>query len=385
MSFYARWQPLHDEDQLTALAFGFLRHAPVSLALEPWLSRVLDRPVTAEPLRPSAVWPLFPSVLEGSTATEPELVFDANDAVGPLTVVVEVKLEIGMQTIGQLSREVVDVTTHTGAARIALITVDPDPGNSTSVSNAEEQVRERVRAHSGEVEAQIYHSSFAELGQVIAAAGKQNTDWKPYADDVTHQLRNAELLGYQGAAMLDDLEPLTLGGVVEAYNRIVAAARNFYLELHQHNGFRANRLEPDLGPGDSPGPRMLRDGRTDRLTRPAASFHSRVILGVYRHPDLDQRSRLFVAFDLSPRDSSGIELLAGRWDYESDNLAANATTFSTALTRETRLADPHAQLQFRAWAGVSRWNYDRRRWQPGRPTEDLDWTIDRMTTASKFA
>ena len=381
MSFYSRWQPLLDEDQHTALVFGFFRHAPVSIALEPWLCLVLGRSVTAEPLQPRSSWPLLPSIIEGSTATEPELVFDANDASGPLKVVVEVKPGIGMQTVEQLSREIIDVATVTGATRVVLVAVDADLGASASTSDWQRQVIDRVHTHGLAVDVWIHPSPFSLIGEVIAAAGKQNPDWKPYADDVTAQLKRKGLLNYQGAPMLDDLETLTLGDAVEAFNRITAAVRQFYLQLHQHGAFVANRLQPDSGQGDSSSPRMLRDGRTDKLHRPQNSFTSKVILSVYRHPDLQASSRLFVAFDLIARTRSEIDMLAGRWDYQSDNLNANATTFATALSRETALAAAHPQFPFQMWAGLSRWTYDRRTWQPGSPDEDIDWAISHMAAA----
>ena len=65
MSFYSRWQPLVDEDRHTALVFGFFRHAPVADALEPWLERVIGRPLKATPLRPDSFWPNLRQWLRG--------------------------------------------------------------------------------------------------------------------------------------------------------------------------------------------------------------------------------------------------------------------------------------------------------------------------------
>jgi hypothetical protein len=50
VTFYSRWQPLVDEDRRTALVFGFLRNAPVTEAIEPWLGVVLGREVRVKPM-----------------------------------------------------------------------------------------------------------------------------------------------------------------------------------------------------------------------------------------------------------------------------------------------------------------------------------------------
>src|SRR4051794_30210440 len=107
MKYFSNWQPLLNEDRHTALLFGFLRHAPVSSALNPWLSDVLGRPAQAAPLGQSAFWPTFPSRVPGSLLTQPELVFDAHDGA-PITIVVEVKPGYAMLDLSQVAREVVD-------------------------------------------------------------------------------------------------------------------------------------------------------------------------------------------------------------------------------------------------------------------------------------
>jgi hypothetical protein len=73
VKFFATWQPLHNEDAHTALAFGFMRHAPTEEALAPWLAEVLGREVTPEPLEHENFWPTYGSVVESSQWTEPEI------------------------------------------------------------------------------------------------------------------------------------------------------------------------------------------------------------------------------------------------------------------------------------------------------------------------
>jgi hypothetical protein len=79
MIFLSNSQPLLNEDRHTALVFGFMRHAPTNLALNPWLSKVLGRSVEALPLRQHDFWPTLTSRVPGSVRTESELAFEADD------------------------------------------------------------------------------------------------------------------------------------------------------------------------------------------------------------------------------------------------------------------------------------------------------------------
>src|SRR6266849_8616996 len=189
MSFYSRWQTLIDEDRHTALVFGFFRHAPVSIALEPWLTQVLARPVRPQPLRPGSFWPVLPSIVAGWTSTEPELVFDASDDVGPLKVVVEVKPGSEMHTFEQISREVLDVATVTGASRIALVMIGADLGPPATTVDWPSRLAAEVLRRGLAVETETGYSSFALIGEIVAAAADANPDWKAYAEDVSAQLK----------------------------------------------------------------------------------------------------------------------------------------------------------------------------------------------------
>jgi len=124
MKYLSHWQRLDNEDKHTALLFGFLRHAPVESALNPWLTSILKRQVTAEPLEQSSFWPRLRSIVPGSLLTEPELVFQADDGKPlPLSVVIEVKPGHDMHYLDQVRREVVDVASARGARRIACVMV----------------------------------------------------------------------------------------------------------------------------------------------------------------------------------------------------------------------------------------------------------------------
>src|SRR4051812_25090075 len=123
MKLYSVWQPLNDEDQRTAMVFGFLRHAPAEHGLSAWLSGVLGREVTADPLEPEDFWPGYRSHMPECTSTQPELVFEAKDDDGPMHVVIEAKPGPGMHYEEQLVREAVDTAHEEPAQRIALVAV----------------------------------------------------------------------------------------------------------------------------------------------------------------------------------------------------------------------------------------------------------------------
>jgi hypothetical protein len=71
MTLYAIWQPLDNEDQRTALVFGFLRHAPPEHGLSPWLTDILGRRVTAKALEPEDFWPGYTSHMPHRTGVPP--------------------------------------------------------------------------------------------------------------------------------------------------------------------------------------------------------------------------------------------------------------------------------------------------------------------------
>ena len=347
MGFYSCWQPLADEDRHTALVFGFLRHAPVRLALGPWLSGVLGRSVAPEPLAPESFWPELPSIVDGQTVTIPELVFEATDERGPITVVIEVKPGSGVHTFEQISREVIDTANHHRSRRIAVVMVGADLAAPTETTAWLTRIQAEILTRSLAVEAEIAYSSFALLGEVIATAADRDPAWQSYADDVAAQLRRNGLLGYRGAPMLDDLvaNGLTLKSGVEAFNRIIASARLFFLQLHQESDFIASGIQPGLGGTAATSPRMVRDGGSDWIGQPEASFKTSVILSLYSHPDLGSQSRIFIGFDLIARDSSEIQVLAGRMDYTAgqpyDTRRLAAALSSTRIESTTEVALPY--------------------------------------------
>jgi len=375
VSFYSRWQPLVDEDRHTALVFGFLRHAPVELALNPWLSTVLERPVDAAPLEASSFWPSLPSVVAGSEWTEPELVFDADDG-RPLKIIIEVKPGHDMHHLSQLVREVIDVAAHSGTERAAIVMVGADLGRPASTTSWDAEIARAAAAAGVSLEAELRYSSFALLGKVIRRAGDTANDWRPYSTDVVAQLHRKGLLGYEGAPMLDDLEGLTRRNAVEAFNRVTKAARQFFLQLHSESAFLGSGLRPELGSGYV-APRMLRDGRSDTLTAKEEWFESRLFLSIYGHQELGENERAFVGFDLVNGVSDEIEIIVGRCEgYPTEGIYRLAEALAD---EQASIADP--RLRFEAKSGKAHWIYDRRPWLPDLASEDLVWVVSRAAAA----
>jgi hypothetical protein len=379
MGFYSQWQPLVDEDRHTALVFGFFRHAPVALGLAPWLSGVLGRPVAPHPLEPASFWPALPSTSDGQAMTVPELVFDATDSSGELKVVIEVKPGSDMHRLDQIRREALDAAERSGTARVVVVMVGADLAPPASTADWPAELAHAAASRRVAVEIETAYSSFALIGETIAAAGQTDDAWKPYADDVVAQLKRKGLLGYGGAPMLDDLEVLTLRNAVEAFNRIIASARQFHLQLHADSRFHTSGLQPDLGAPSYTSPRMLRDGRTDQIGQPEASFKTKVILSLYTHPDLNAQTRIFVAFDLIAHESSEIQLLAGRMTYTAGQ-PHDTRRLAAALISPR--ADPSTpDLPYIGETSSSTWRYDRRPWQPNRAADDITWALTRTAQA----
>jgi len=238
VKLYENWLPLDSEDAQTALVFGALRHLPVEHGLRPWLSTVLSRSVKAAPLEVEDFWPRLPSIVDGSTTTEPELVFEVNDGQ-PLLIVIENKPRHGGHTVEQISREAVDTAKQRGAARLALVMVGGDIGPPMDVTAWHAGTIARLQEYGlSDVEFELFYSSWAAIGRVLKDCAERQPTWARYIEDALAQLRFNALLGYNGAPVFDDLENMTVPSVVEGYNRAMLAARQFFLTLHGQSGFR---------------------------------------------------------------------------------------------------------------------------------------------------
>jgi len=374
VGFLTHWQPVRDENALTALVFGFLRHAPNASALDRWLTSTIRRPVSALSLERSSFWPSLSSIVDGSQFTEPELIVAADDGA-PLTIVIEVKPGYSMFDVDQLSREMIDVAHAMGTRRVALVMVGADLGPPLSSIGWEERIRREAEATLPfPIEVSLHYSSFAELGRVVENCGRDHSEWSAYAADVTAQLRRKGLMGYEGAPMFDDLEGLTVPNAVEVYNRTVLAARQFLLQLHGQQAFVDLNLKPPPGWNY----RMLRDDPSMTLTEDEIWFTTTVLLCQYDHDEFPVGTRAFVAFDLVGADGETADLLAGQVTCSTlDDLGAG--WFSAAI-RE-RIPDEDPPWSERSTFRSATWRFDRRPWHPGRPREDVTWTLARLEAA----
>jgi hypothetical protein len=147
MTFFSAWQPLDSEDSQTALVFGFLRHASVDDALQPWLTETLGRGVRLAALTIANFWPSYVSEGAGHARTVPELVFRAEDDNGEFVVVVEAKRMPADHDIAQLAREAVDAARATEATRLAVIMVGPDIGPPAEVEQWRTDIHARLEQH----------------------------------------------------------------------------------------------------------------------------------------------------------------------------------------------------------------------------------------------
>ena len=381
MKYLANWQPLLNEDRHTALLFGFMRHAPLASALNPWLSSVLDRPVEAASLSHGAFWPTFPSRVPGSLFTQPELVFDVHDGA-PLTVVVEVKPGFSMQLLDQISREVIDTAAERGVGRVACIMVGADSSFPMNLSEWETEVIRRVSESlpAQEVEVELAYASFASLGEATKKCAAAVPEWAMYAEDVCAQLQRKGLLGYTGAPMLDDLEGLTVPSGVESFNRAIRAARDFLLHLHGQAKFADLELAP-YGPNAY---RMIRNGGSVTLTQLVEWFETTVAMCLYRREEWDPQRAIFVCFDLLG--SSGLEadLCVGACEVTGDFTYGFARAERKQELLHPVLGEASLTLPETKSGADGHWRFARRPWVPGQADEDIDWALSLLDEAAEL-
>lgn len=381
MKLYSVWQPLHGEDQRTAMIFGFLRHAPAEHGLSPWLTEILERPVIAKALEPEDFWPGYKSHIPNCTTTYPELVFEAEDADGPLHVVVEAKIGSGMHTEEQLAREVIDTAHGEPAPRIALIAVGADLGTPPERAQWQEAVDVALEAHgpSGATAA-VHYSSWARLGDRIEAVVDAVPALAIYADDVLAQMRFNGMLGYKGAPVHDDLEDLNVLNAFELVNRAAIAARQFYRTLHSGPAFQTLGL---AGYWKSDGRyEMKRNGTSTVLSADEQWFEISMFMSAYRKTDWPDGAGAYAAF-----------YFAGDGEEPLLQVGAFTTTWHELLVEydsgeindllDDPLLDDYAgpDLAIKAVGDNSKWLYDERPWRPNEQDADITWATQRLRAA----
>lgn len=380
MKLYSVWQPLDDEDQRTALVFGYLRHAPVESGLSPWLSEVLGRPVRARPLEPQDFWPGYRSHMPDCSWTYPELVFDADDDEGPLHIVIEAKVWPGTHYVDQLVREVVDTAHEEPASRIALIAVGADLGTPAGLPEWQEAVDAGLARHGPHGAcATVRYSSWAQLGDAIEAVTEAVPAMAVYAKDVLAQMRFHGMLGYKGAPVYEDLEGgLTTVNAFDVVNRVVVSARQFFRTLHDAQAFRATGLTSYWSRFE-----MRRNGTSTSLNQDEEWFQVSMFMSAYKKPAWPKGAGAFAAFYFLGEGDDPL-LVSGafltRWDdpiFEYDN-----SDVVEQLT-DTRLAAfAGTELPITSAGPNSEWLHDERPWLPGEPDTDITWTLEHLTAAA---
>lgn len=380
MKFYSVWQPLKNEDAHTALVFGFLRHAPPELALRPWLKEIVGGEVVAGPLAPGEFWPRYPSSVDEHKATEPDLAFPVDG--GNSWVIIEAKPLYKQHEPGQLGREVVDTVRATGAKRATVIMVGADLGVPRAYEAFETEVRQRLGAHDvGPIELQLAYSSWAQLGAHVEACGHAAPEWRTYSDDVLEQLKTKALLGYNGLDVFEGLEEVNAATVVAGYNRVVLAARQFFLTLHDSTRFQALGMRP---PG-SKDFEMLRDDPSTVLTQYEDWFTTWTLLAPYRHPDWSDGQGAFAGFFF---DDEGAYLVAGA--FIAPSMSDFAVTFSeSADVKVNELQNPSlrdavaSELDGASVGRKNEFRYGSRTWSDSTPKDDIEWTLGCLAQAHR--
>lgn len=374
MKFYSVWQPLKNEDAHTALVFGFLRHAPPELALQPWLQSVLGPPVKTNSLSIEHFWPPYPS--SHQEITEPDLAFPVDG--GDSWVIVEAKPSYQQHAASQLSREVIDTVAATGASHVTLIMVAADLGEPPEREAWEQHIRAKLAESGLGAKMRLAYSSWADLGAQIEACGQASSAWAAYAADVLQQLRNKALLGYRGVDVFQGLSEINVATVIEAYNRLVLAARQFFLQLHGSPGFQALGLQPRGHKGFE----MLRDDTSSVITQDPDWFTITTMISPYRHSGWPDGIGAFAGFFFDDDEAS---IVTGAFAGSGfDNFALSFGYSEDVALDELKnelLQGAAQQLDAASKGGAIEFRYGTRIWSDSHPGDDIQWTLTGLEEA----
>jgi hypothetical protein len=386
VKFYSVWQPVRNEDALTAMTFGFLRHAPVEHGLTPWFTDALGRAVSASGLAVSDFWPSHWPAAGTHTRTEPDLAVLVSDG-HPLLVIVEAKLDFGGHGFEQIRREVIDAAAHTGRERIELVMVGADRGAPAVTHGWEDRLKaELVGAGLGHVQAKLRYCSWARLGRFIDACAmpQRAPDWRTYANDVLYQMRERGLLGYNGGPMTSDLDELTAVNAVKVFNRIVTNALQLLRDLTGSPRFTEAGY---TAPNGTQSFWMGRDAYSEALNAPIQNYITRMLFFAARKPHWPAGSGVFVAFDLAHPDE--LQLEVGAYHYAVTGAVTSADAYANshpndprrpALAGRDRAALPEASAD----GTGGEWVYAMRPWRESEdPDGDINWVLDRLDDAER--
>jgi hypothetical protein len=319
-------------------------------------------------------------VVEGHDWTVPDLVFTASDKRGELTVAIEAKRVPEGHDVDQLWREAVDTAAATGASRLSLVLVGVDVSAPSELASWERTVQRQLTAHAFDVEVELRYSSWAELGECIEAVAATQPDLAIYAHDVLMQMELNGLRGYKGAPMADDLSVSSISDAFELVNRTIKQARQFFLTLTADSRFAELGLTPATGQKHA----MLRDGGGARnLDRDEGWFLMSTFFGHYRRSAWPGGAGAFAA--IYNVEGAAPALDAGA--YWGDTITDIQYSFAWAdfaaqdsFRSALRDADAPALTESARYKGTE-WLYASSAWEPGRPKDDIDWTIEVISAA----
>ncbi len=251
--------------------------------------------------------------------------------------------------------------------------------------NWDQQLQRRLADRSlADVKAELHYSSWAKLGDAIADSANASPEWARYAEDVLEHLRRKQLLSYEGAPVITDLEGgLTIGNAVEVFNRCVRAAYLLLTEIRDNP-----RLEGLVDAGGRASLQMGRDSFSTVLTQPVHGFTTTTLICAMRREYWPTGAGVFVCFDLVHED--GPQLVVGAYRYHrtvpADIAIAYADSGPGDLGHSALRPGDHSVLKH-AWVygnGVAEFLCAERPWEADetRGGADIDWVLDRLDDAS---
>jgi len=356
-SFRKQWGVVNSEDTCTALVFGFFRHAPSSVGINPWLQEALGDPtVTRASLAANDFWP---RQFDGPSPVIPDLCFGAKDGRGDLVVVVEAKRRNEEHTVRQLRREVVAAHAAFGLGRLALITIGARRSladQSSVLSTTEYAVQHR-------------HMSWADIGRFLEAVGGS---WATYARDIAHRLQSEGLMRHPTPPVID-VEPAK---AFDAISTLTRSARDFLNDIDDEQ--RARGLDLRL---ENPG-RTERTGSSSRMGVADVWWEQGVVYGCWFAPGWQSRRRVVVGVDLRDNDPmvlAGIAVAKTGYlspmmlDTDGDLSVRHAGLDEHASSFELRRAHPGD-------SEVRDYRYNAMPWRTDLAPL-VDWVIDQMRAA----
>ena len=292
---------------------------------------------------------------------------------GDAWVIIEAKPLYHQHASQQLTREVIDTVAATGASKVALIMVGADLGGHPDQAAWEQQIKSELYARRLEANVGLAYSSWAQLGACIESCGNASPEWAAYAEDVVRHLKSKALLGYKGVDVFEGLIEFNLATVIEGYNRVILAARQFFLALHRSERFLALGLQPR----GSRGFEMLRDDPSSVITQYPDWFTTSTMISPYSHPNWQAGAGALAGFFFDETDAylvTGAFVAPTMADFavtfaESENVELDE--LNSAILRQAGAPEVATPAKGRK----NEFRYGSRVWSGSHATADMEWTL----------